>query len=284
RGREWEPGNFPETVPEVVSATRSDLNPLGLYEFLNYPDISVVKGSGLGGTSLINANVAIVPDREVFELVGWPRTLRYDDMLQYYERAREILSAGPHPRGNPQNDGALSKVKALERRAAELGMHAGPLNIAVNFTIDGPNPHGVSQKPCIDCVDCVTGCNVSAKNTLYMNYLPMARNAGAEIFTQTKVEWIEKLDGGGWRVHGRHYDNGSSDSFTLEARNVFLSAGSLNSTEILLRSEMHGLSISPTLGTCFSGNGDFFGLAYNGDWQTDVLGYGTRRSPASGDA
>ena len=46
---------------------------------------------------------------------------------------------------------------------------------------------------------------------------------------------------------------------------MILSAGSLNSTEILLRSEMHGLSVSPALGTRFSGNGDFFGLAYNGD-------------------
>jgi cholesterol oxidase len=39
----------------------ASLNPLGLYELLNYNDISVIKGSGLGGTSLINANVAISP-------------------------------------------------------------------------------------------------------------------------------------------------------------------------------------------------------------------------------
>ena len=63
---------FPETLPDVIGATRSDVNPLGLYELLNYPDISVIKGSGLGGTSLINANVAIVPDREVFEQFHWP--------------------------------------------------------------------------------------------------------------------------------------------------------------------------------------------------------------------
>ena len=34
---------------------------------------------------------------------------------------------------------------------------------------------------------------MGAKNTLYMNYLPMARKAGATILTQTKVEWLEKL-------------------------------------------------------------------------------------------
>src|SRR3974377_1563398 len=73
RGREWTPGSFPDTVEGVLGALRSDINPLGLYEFLNYPDISVIKGSGLGGTSLINANVAIIPDREVFEQFHWPQ-------------------------------------------------------------------------------------------------------------------------------------------------------------------------------------------------------------------
>lgn len=279
RGREWPVGTFPDSLDKVLGATRSDVNPLGLYEFLNYQDISVIKASGLGGTSLINANVAIVPDEEVFELVGWPESLKYGSMKPYYDRARAILAATPHPHAVQ-----LAKVQALERRAQELGSHAVPLNVAVNFDITGPNPHGIEQKPCIDCGDCVTGCNVGAKNTLYMNYLPMARNAGAEIFTQTKVEWIEKLNSGGWRIHGRHYEGSHNESFTLDARNVILAAGSINSTEVLLRSEMHGLSVSPALGTGFSGNGDFFGLAYNGDYETDVLGYGTKRTAQPGDS
>ncbi|MCC6861599.1 MAG: GMC family oxidoreductase [Bryobacterales bacterium] len=280
RGREWEPGDFPADVPGILRHTRSGANPLGLYEFLTYRDISVIKGSGLGGTSLINANVAIVPDPEVFELAGWPRSLRYEDMTPYYERARAVLAARPAP----QVDGLL-KFQALNRRAQQLGRTAEPLNITVNFDIDGPNPHGVEQRPCTRCGDCVTGCNFRSKNTLAMNYLPMAAARGADIFTQVKVEWIQKEPGGdGWLVHGRRYRNdGGSERFTLQARNVVLSAGSINSTEILLRSEMHGLSVSPALGTGFSGNGDFFGLAYNGDFQTDVLGYGPR-VPDAGDA
>jgi len=82
RGKEWQPGDYPETTPGVIGAARSDLNPLGLYEFLTHPDISIIKGSGLGGTSLINANVAIVPDREVFEQFNWPSAIDYDALLQ----------------------------------------------------------------------------------------------------------------------------------------------------------------------------------------------------------
>jgi cholesterol oxidase len=277
RGKEWKPGDYPEQPPGVLGQVRSDANPLGLYELLNYPDISVIKGSGLGGTSLINANVAIVPDREVFEQVSWPREITYDGLAPYYEQAFTVLAANPHP-----NALQLAKVQALERRAQQLGLQATPLNIVVNFGIDGLNPYGVEQKPCVDCGNCVTGCNVGAKNTLYMNYLPMARNAGAIIHTQTKVEWLEKLAGGGWRIHGKHVADSGDESFTLNAGEVILSAGSLNSTEILLRSEKHGLPVSPALGTGFSGNGDFFGLAYNGEYETDVLGYPYQAKPAAG--
>jgi cholesterol oxidase len=270
RGREWPVGSFPDTFDGLLQNTRSHTNPLGLYELLTYRDISVIKGSGLGGTSLVNANVAIVPDEDVFRRAGWPASLNLSTLSPYYARAKQVLAATPHPRA-----AELEKVQALDRRAQELGTNARALDIAVNFTIDGMNPYGVEQRPCIDCGDCVTGCNVSAKNTLAMNYLPMGARAGAEMFTQTKVEWIEKLDGGGWRVHGRWYrSNLDSQPFTLTADNVVMAAGSINTTEILLRSEMHGLKVSPRLGTGFGGNGDFFGLAYNGDYRTDVLGFG----------
>src|SRR5690242_1653123 len=91
RGKEWEPGKFPETTADVVGATRLPGNPLGLYELLNYPEISVIKGSGLGGTSLINANVAIRPDREVFEQFHWPSEITYDTLTPFYDAAHKML-------------------------------------------------------------------------------------------------------------------------------------------------------------------------------------------------
>jgi len=279
RGKEWAPGNFPEEPGDVLQGVRSDFNPLGLYELLNYPDVSVIKGSGLGGTSLINANVAIIPDREVFEQYHWPSAIKYDDLLPFYQQAAEVLGANPHPHAFE-----LAKVKALDRRAKELGTSAQALNIVVNFTIDGKNKYGMDQKPCINCGNCVTGCNVTAKNTLYMNYLPMAKNAGATILTQTKVEYLKKLPDGRWRIIGKHVEEDGSEHFEMDAGEVVLSAGSLNSTEILLRSEHNGLSVSPALGTKFNGNGDFFGLAYNGDFETDVLGYEFRESPGPGES
>ncbi|MDX1983676.1 MAG: GMC family oxidoreductase [Bryobacteraceae bacterium] len=274
RGKEWEVGKFPNTPEGYASNLRGDFNPLGLYEVLTYQDISVLKGSGLGGTSLVNANVAIIPEKEVFDLPGWPKALTRDELMPYYRKAAEALNVSKHPRAME-----LAKVQALDRRAQQIGRRAEPLRLAVNFKT-GPNPQGVHQDECTDCGDCITGCNVSAKNTLYMNYLPMAQQGGADIFTQMKVEWIEKT-GNGWKVHGRwQKSNLSSQKFELECTNLILSAGAINTTEILLRSaNLKGLSVSPALGTRFGGNGDFFGLSFNGDRPTEVLGFGTPPQP-----
>ena len=269
RGKEWPVGSFPDTLERCAAETRSSLNPLGLYETLHYRDLSVIKGNGLGGTSLINANVALIPDPDVFPLAGWPRSLTHDSLLPYYERARQMLGVGPHPRA-----WGMVKFQVLERAARATRGRVEPTDVAVNFSVDGVNEFGVATKPCTDCGDCVTGCNVGAKNTLAMNYLPVAKRGGAEIFTQVKVEWIEKRDGG-WRIHGERVEGTFKRSkFEIDARNVILAAGAINTTEILMRSEMHGLKVSPRLGSNFSGNGDFQAVAYNCDVPVQGLGFG----------
>lgn len=276
RGKEWRIGEFPDEFKELAANVRNKKHPLGLLDYYLCRDIDVLKGNGLGGTSLVNANVAIRPDPELFVDERWPSVYRdlaaSGDLWRYYERAERMLRVRPHPQALE-----LTKVQMVKKRADQLSdARFGPLNIAVSFDPEGPNHVGVHQKPCIGCNDCITGCNVGAKNTLYMNYLPYAKQKGVEIFTQTEVLHIEKGAGGYTVVYRRNHVDGFGAPRRLRARNVILSAGSLGSTEILLRSRENGLSVSDRLGTSFSGNGDYLGLAYNGDFRTNVMGFGNR--------
>ena len=274
RGMEWIPGMFPDEPEDITQHSLTPLNPLGLYEYRLFKDIDVIQGSGLGGTSLVNANVAIIPEPAVFEQDPWPRGITGNMLAPYYERAAKALDVGQHPRGMD-----LLKVRALKKRA-DLSPNAkfDLLRIAVNFKIDGIDPEsGVERHPCIDCGDCVTGCNVRAKNTLYMNYLPLARKAGVEIFTQVKVLFIKADPNGGYQVHYERFTprhNLPETGIIKAKRAVIVSAGSLGSTEIMLRSKNQGLKLSDTVGTRFSGNGDFFGISYNSNQRTDILGFG----------
>jgi hypothetical protein len=66
-----------------------------------------------------------------------------------------------------------------------MGTTVEALTIAVNFTIRGTiRTAGAAALQRLR--NCVCGCNVKAKNTLYMNYLPMARNSGATILRRPK--------------------------------------------------------------------------------------------------
>lgn len=62
---------------------------------------------------------------------------------------------------------------------SQTGQVVETLPLAVNFQKEGievykGNGKSIVKHECIDCGDCVTGCNVGAKNTLYMNYLVRA--------------------------------------------------------------------------------------------------------------
>ncbi|MCC6363381.1 MAG: GMC family oxidoreductase [Bryobacterales bacterium] len=277
RGKEWLPGQFPDDLNRGAAALRSDTNPLGLHEIRFGLDMAIWQGSGLGGTSLINANVAIEPDSETFDDPQWPQAIRgfrdSGELQQRFDRVRATLAAGKHPDG-----ASLNKVKALQ-----LGQQGVPgadfdlAQIVVNFTANGKNGWGVTQQPCINCGDCVTGCNAGAKNTLDTNYLAIANSGGAHLFPQVEVEHIEKDEQGGYLVYciRREENPPQSEGAILKAkRAVVVSAGSPGSPTVLLRSRAKGLSLPDTLGTRFSGNGDFFGVAYNSDVRMDVLGWG----------
>src|SRR5204863_8836470 len=128
-----------------------------------------------------------------------------------------------------------------------------PIN--VTFT-EGTNHVGVAQHPCVNCGDCVSGCNYAAKNTVLMNYLPDATNFGAQIFTQVGVRYVESTESG-WNVYYQLLESGREAFATdalpfVTAPIVVLAAGTLGSTEILLRSKARGLTCSDLLGSKFS--------------------------------
>lgn len=281
RGREIPPGNYPDKLADARGSMQANTargtigDAAALFDLHVNPDTWALVGCGLGGTSLINANVTLEIDRRLFDANHWPRVFRdHPDALdKYYQRARMMLDSKPYPENYPK----LGKLEALEKAAKSLGQPFYRPPIAVNFE-DRTNPFGVAQPACTNCGDCCSGCNYGAKNTTLMNYLPDAHNHGAQIFTQAKVIRVERA-GPRWRVHFEPNGEGAKGAAgSVLADHVILGAGALGSTEILLRSAEHGLQVSPTLGSRFSGNGDALGFSYDSYWKTEesLDGQGTK--------
>jgi cholesterol oxidase len=286
RGAERVPGDYPNNVLDIAKDVQFDVPSLrtgsrtALFDVRYNDDVNVVVGCGLGGTSQINAGICLRPDPNVFQSTSWPAALQAEGALDmYYGLAEAMLK----PTVSPKAALLSPKTAALAAVAGSLGVGIKPVPILVNFDVlaGGLNHVGVAQSPCVGCGDCVSGCNYGAKSTLIMNYLPDARAHGADIFVAAQVRYIEQ-NNAGWRVYGTWIEAGEfSESFEVTAETVVLAAGTLGSTEILLRSQGEGLALSERLGSRFSGNGDMIGFAYNADRAIDGVGLGPR--PPSSD-
>jgi cholesterol oxidase len=193
----------------------------------------ILVGCGLGGGSLINAGVALRPDSRVWQDEIWPEQIASDGLLGAgYELAEQWVRPALDPHA-----AELTKFKALETSGAALKHRPVSAPVAVSFQ-DTVNPAGVAQPGCTRCGDCCGGCNVGAKNTVALTYLPLAVRHGAEIFTQVRARRVAKQDDGRWHVTIEDVSDQRSSSRAPEAVTadiVVLAAGTLGSSEVLLR-------------------------------------------------
>ncbi|MEZ5923322.1 MAG: GMC family oxidoreductase N-terminal domain-containing protein [Hyphomicrobiaceae bacterium] len=279
RGKAYPTGSFPSRFPEVrgelmVSGGRfGRAGKPGLYDFRYGNDIHVLVGCGLGGGSLINAGVSLRPDARVFADAAFPGEVGGDGSLdEGYARAQAWIRPARDPDAH-----SLTKSRALQAAGSVLGRAPVAAPVAVSFTA-GTNPAGLAQPACTRCGDCCGGCNVGAKNTVAMSYLPDAVAHGAELFTGASVQHVEKSHGR-WQVHVAPTGKPDAQSRPLTADIVILAAGTLGSTELLLRSREQGLALSPRLGHRFSANGDIIAFAYNARDRVHAIGIGHPAKP-----
>ena len=78
RGLERHPGEYPDTFLDATRDIQIDTpeahlwSHTAMFDFRINPDLNVLVGCGLGGTSLINANVSLPPDPRIFDDARWP--------------------------------------------------------------------------------------------------------------------------------------------------------------------------------------------------------------------
>ncbi|MDH4983928.1 alpha/beta fold hydrolase [Hyphomicrobium sp. D-2] len=278
RGQEFAIGDFPDRMIEAQEqfqvsreGQRVSGSPSALYDLRLGKDIHVFVGCGLGGGSLVNANVSLPPDPRVWDDPVWPPELAQDQTRQEgFARAMDVLR--PVPYEGPK----LDKLHALgiSGNAFHRDITRPPINVTLKKQV---NYAGVEQPACTLCGDCCSGCNVGAKNTVQVTYIADAFQHGAEIFTEMRVTHVLP-ERGRWRIffeaigHDREKFSAADQSITADV--VVLAAGTLGSTEILLRSRQEGLAVSDQLGERFTGNGDVLAFAYNNDVRINGIGVG----------
>ena len=280
RGKAYAPGDFPRS-PRAFRRAFWDPSEggYGMYNVWSFPNFGALVSSGLGGGSLIYANVMIRKDADTFVdepgVETWPVTR--EDLDPHYDTVERMLNVQEVPLAHP--DFAIPRTRAFMAAGRRLGWDPYLPKLAVTFANEGedpkvgaplvesePNLHGLPRRTCRLIGECDIGCNEGAKNSLDFNYLSAAKRGGAEIRTLAEVRTFAPQDGG-WRVDFVRHDAERAGRKTLTrglplqtitTDRLILSAGAFGTT-FLMHRNLPG--VSPMLGRRFSGNGDLLTMA-----------------------
>ena len=302
RGRAWAPGTFPRQPREIARNFWDPSKGLhGLFDIWSFSGIEALVSSCLGGGSIIYANVLLRKDAEWFvheDGEYWP--VSRADLDPHYDQVERMIRPQRYPFEH-QPYASTAKTNAMREAGQRLGAEWILPPLAVTFANgeqppvpgdpidDEPNLHGVRRYTCRLLGECNIGCNLGSKNTLDLNYLSRFADLGGEIRTLCEVRDFAPRREGGFEVRyvrhrpeteGRETDTRALPVQTVTCDRLVLSAGSLGSTYLLLRSRAAFPGLSDQVGTHWCGNGDLLGfLAPKGRGGT----YPTRRfDPAIG--
>lgn len=287
RGNAYPPDSFPRTPAEMSRAFWNPSTGLyGMFDVWRFSGCDSVVSSGLGGGSLIYANVLLRKDEHWFVredplphggYESWPVTRA--DLDPHYDEVERMLGATPYPLEAPGYATTL-KTNAMRDAAAELGLNWQLPPLAISFAPargaapglglpiadpDYGNLHGRQRSTCHLCGECNIGCNVGAKNTLDHTYLSAALHHGADLRTGHEVRAIRPGSAGGYEVdyvrrdpqdQDRPPDAAARTMRVIACDRLVLAAGTFGTTYLLLRSRPYFRCLSAALGTRFSSNGD----------------------------
>jgi cholesterol oxidase len=276
RGRRWEVRQYPRKAGDawIFNANAPERHN-GWLDMRFFKHMTVAQAAGVGGGSLAYSSVALQANPQIFAH-GWPAEITHAELTPYYDIVAREMNLQVVP------DGQLTpRFKVAREAAHNLGYdnRFSKAPLAVSFSDDWHhdledaydakhsktfiNDHGQRQGTCVHLGNCDIGCDVRAKNTLDVNYIPRAERHGAEVRPLHVVRYIEPVDGN-YRVVFDRIDNGQLIRGKEIARRVIVAAGSLGTTELLLRcrDEYRTLpGISPFLGTHWSGNANFLSMS-----------------------
>lgn len=181
--------------------------------------INVLQGSCYGGSTVINSADCEATPEPVYE--HWRRHHGLDldagELAECEQRVRSMLGVAPIAASQLNRNNQL-----LLEGARKLGWEARVFE------------H--NRQGCTGSGYCLLGCAYDAKRGAHLNYLPRAVEAGADVYTDVRIERLARRSGGGWLASGFVVERGPRTArlgFEVQAERVVLAAGAVHSPAIL---------------------------------------------------
>jgi cholesterol oxidase len=282
RGRRWPITPAGDTFggPPVPDGRTTWLSPaaftgqpvdvyVGVLEAVRTNGLMALCGAGVGGGSLVNTTVMLQPNPDLFNR-ALGAALNYAEMTdRWYPRARALIEPETMP-DDILNSSYYTAARSFADHAARAGLPATRVPLAMNWQTVREEMAG-AKAPSAIIGRSIWGMNSGAKKSVDRTILAAAEATGrVTVQTLTRVVDITPV-AGRYLVSCERIDERGNVLARpqFSAPHVFLAAGSINTTRLLVRAKARGSlpALNAAVGALWGTNGDHqtarVGLPFN---------------------
>jgi cholesterol oxidase len=213
---------------------------VGVLDRIDYENMKIYRGTCLGGGSVVYG--CMLPQAND---ILWPQEfpdISYAEMEQkWYPKVRSVIPTRIVP-DDILNSPYYQFARVALEHSDRAGMQRFYIPAGVDFNMMRDEIEGRSKKYMTNG-DLLYGVNSGAKHSVDRNYIPAAIGTGKlTVQTLTKVKYIEQLPDGRYEVQVEKINLKGMviRRQTVRARYVFVCAGTVGTSQILLRSQKEG--------------------------------------------
>lgn len=231
----------------------------GVLDVTDYEHIKVWRGAAVGGGSVVFTGAMVQPERRFFDHV-FQGTVSYEEMDRvYYPLARQMLAVSPMP-ADVYQSAPFGHSRIWDTHVTQAGYTPQRIDSIFRWDIVRRELAGTSRGSAILGESTFGNAN-GAKYDLGQNYLPQAEATG-----KVSIHPGHQVTAIGREANGRYWvqvnviaPNGAVlRQRTLTADSLFLGAGSIGTSELLVAARDTGAlpSLDESVGTGWGTNGD----------------------------
>ncbi|TWV53546.1 GMC family oxidoreductase [Streptomyces misionensis] len=246
-----------------------DIDPYaGVLDRVDFDQMSVYVGRGVGGGSLVNGGMAVTPRRSYFEEV-LPQVDADEMYTTYFPRANATLRVNSIDQGWFERTDWYRFARVSREQAGNAGLRTTFVPNVYDWDHMRREADGSAPKSAL-AGEVIYG-NNHGKVSLDKSCLAAALGTGkVTIETLHQVRTIRQGNDGTYllTVEQKDADGELLATKEIACRHLFLGAGSLGSTELLLRARETGTlpGLSPEIGRGWGPNGNIMTARANHVW------------------
>jgi cholesterol oxidase len=252
----------------------------GVLDRIDLGEMSVYAGRGVGGGSLVNGGMAVVPSRKYFEEI-FPLVDANEMYSKYFPLANATLGTNRIPTDFFEQTSYYQFARVARASAQKAGFATTFVPNVYDFSYMAREERG--EVPGSALAQEIIYGNNHGKQSLDKTYLAQALGTGhVTIETLHRVKSIREEPDGTFVVTVEQIDTKGSVVATRErgCTHLFLGAGSVGTTELLLRARETGAlsRLGPEIGTGWGPNGNI--MTARANQGTDPTGVKQSTIPA----